>query len=259
MDRPKADSVLLFSGLDPSGAAGISADIETLKQFGLVALPIVTSLTAQNTQRVDSIDAIKDSLLVKQFNLIIEDISFNTVKIGLLASVSQIKTIARLINEQNISNVVVDPILISGTQENLSSDKMIEVMKNYLFPISKLITPNLQELSLLAPGLSEQEAVKSLNCSWVLVTTSDSSKNDIEHRLYKKSELIRRFRYKKLPNKFHGSGCTLSSAISALLAKGIGVEDACNQGLSYTNQCLLTAKKLGKMQYHPNRIPYKSK
>ena len=259
MDRPKADSVLVFSGLDSSGAAGISADIETLKQFGLVALPIVTSLTAQNTQRVDSIDAIKDSLLVKQFNLIIEDISFNTVKIGLLASVSQIKTIARLINEQNISNVVVDPILISGTQENLSSDKMIEVMKNYLFPISKLITPNLQELSLLAPGLSEQEAVKSLNCSWVLVTTSDSSKNDIEHRLYKKSELIRSFRYKKLPNKFHGSGCTLSSAISALLAKGIGVEDACNQGLSYTYQCLLTAKKLGKMQYHPNRIPYKSK
>ncbi|MDC0197233.1 hydroxymethylpyrimidine/phosphomethylpyrimidine kinase [Candidatus Thioglobus sp.] len=259
MDRPKADSVLLFSGLDPSGAAGISADIETLKQFGLVALPIVTSLTAQNTQKVDSIDAIKDSLLVKQFNLIVEDILFNTVKIGLLASASQIKTIARLINEQNISNVVVDPILISGTQENLSSNKMIEAMKNYLFPISKLITPNLQELSLLAPGLSEQEAVKSLNCSWVLVTTSDSSENEIEHRLYNKSKLIRGFRYKKLPNKFHGSGCTLSSAISALLSKGIGVEDACNQGLSYTYQCLLTAKKLGKMQYHPNRIPYKSK
>lgn len=253
MDRPKADSVLLFSGLDPSGAAGISADIETINQFGLNPLPIVTSLTAQNTQRVESIDVVKDSLLEKQFNLLDEDISFNTVKIGLLGSVSQIKTISRLIGEKNTLNVVVDPILISGTQENMSSIKMVGVMKKYLFPKCTILTPNLEELNLLSPGLSEKEAVSSLNCPWVLVTTSDSSKIDIEHRLYNKSSLIRRFNYKKLPDKFHGSGCTLSSAISALLAKGIAIEEACDQGLAYTYQCLLNAKKLGKMQYHPNR------
>ena len=250
MDRPKADSVLLFSGLDPSGAAGISADIETINQFGLNPLPIVTSLTAQNTQRVESIDVVKDSLLEKQFNLLDEDISFNTVKIGLLGSVSQIKTISRLIGEKNTLNVVVDPILISGTQENMSSIKMVGVMKKYLFPKCTILTPNLEELNLLSPGLSEKEAVSSLNCPWVLVTTSDSSKIDIEHRLYNKSNLIRRF---------HGSGCTLSSAISALLAKGIAIEEACDQGLAYTYQCLLNAKKLGKMQYHPIRTPYQSK
>lgn len=254
-----AETVLLFSGLDPSGAAGIVADIETINQFGITPHPIITTLTAQNTQRVDSIEAVKDSLIEKQFNLIVEDISFNTVKIGLLGSVSQIKTISRLISNNNPINVVVDPILISGTQENMSSNKMVEAMKNYLFPKSLLLTPNLEELNLLAPGLSEQEAVSSLNCSWVLVTTSDSSKIDIEHRLYNKSSLIRRFRYKKLPDKFHGSGCTLSSAISALLAKGIAIEEACDEGLSYTYQCLLNAKKLGKMQYHPIRTPYKSK
>ena len=259
MDRPKADSVLLFSGLDPSGAAGISADIETINQFGLNPLPIVTSLTAQNTQRVESIDVVKDSLLEKQFNLLDEDISFNTVKIGLLGSVSQIKTISRLIGEKNTLNVVVDPILISGTQENMSSIKMVGVMKKYLFPKCTILTPNLEELNILSPGLSEKEAVSSLNCPWVLVTTSDSSKIDIEHRLYNKSSLIRRFNYKKLPDKFHGSGCTLSSAISALLAKGIAIEEACDQGLAYTYQCLLNAKKLGKMQYHPTRASYKSK
>ena len=259
MDRPKADSVLLFSGLDPSGAAGISADIETINQFGLNPLPIVTSLTAQNTQRVESIDVVKDSLLEKQFNLLDEDISFNTVKIGLLGSVSQIKTISRLIGEKNTLNVVVDPILISGTQENMSSIKMVGVMKKYLFPKCTILTPNLEELNLLSPGLSEKEAVSSLNCPWVLVTTSDSSKIDIEHRLYNKSSLIRRFNYKKLPDKFHGSGCTLSSAISALLAKGIAIEEACDQGLAYTYQCLLNAKKLGKMQSHPIRTPYQSK
>ena len=259
MDRLKADSVLLFSGLDPSGAAGISADIETINQFGLNPLPIVTSLTAQNTQRVESTDVVKDSLLEKQFNLLDEDISFNTVKIGLLGSVSQIKTISRLIGEKNTLNVVVDPILISGTQENMSSIKMVGVMKKYLFPKCTILTPNLEELNLLSPGLSEKEAVSSLNCPWVLVTTSDSSKIDIEHRLYNKSSLIRRFNYKKLPDKFHGSGCTLSSAISALLAKGIAIEEACDQGLAYTYQCLLNAKKLGKMQYHPIRTPYQSK
>ena len=257
MDRPKADSVLLFSGLDPSGAAGISADIETINQFGLSPHPIITTLTAQNTQRVESIEVVKNSLLDQQFNLIVEDISINTVKIGLLGSASQIKTISRLISKINPVNVIVDPILISGTQDNLSSIKMIQAMKNYLFPKSLLLTPNLEELNLLAPGLTEQEAVKSLNCGWILVTTSDSSKIDIEHRLYNKSTLVRKFKYKKIPGKFHGSGCTLSSAISALLVKGADIEEACDQGLAYTYQCLLNAKKLGKMQYHPIRTPYK--
>ena len=259
MDRPKADSVLLFSGLDPSGAAGISADIETINHFGLTPLPIITSLTAQNTQRLDSIEVPKDSLIEKQFDLIDEDISFNTVKIGLLGSVSQIKTISRLLNKKKSLNVILDPILMSGTQENFSSNKMIGAMKKYLFPMSTILTPNLEELNLLAPGLAEQEAVSSLNCSWVLVTTSDSSKVDIEHRLYHESILKRRYKYKKLPGKFHGSGCTLSSAISALIAKGMAVEDACDEGLEYTYQCLLNAKKLGKMQYHPIRASYKSK
>ena len=174
-----------------------------------------------------------------------------------MGSVSQIKTISRLISKINPVNVIVDPILISGTQENLSSIKMIQAMKNYLFPKSLLLTPNLEELNLLAPGLTEQEAVKSLNCGWILVTTSDSSKIDIEHRLYNKSTLVRKFKYKKIPGKFHGSGCTLSSAISALLVKGADIEEACDQGLAYTYQCLLNAKKLGKMQYHPIRTPYK--
>ena len=171
MDRPKADSVLLFSGLDPSGAAGISADIETINQFGLSPHPIITTLTAQNTQRVESIEVVKNSLLDQQFNLIVEDISINTVKIGLLGSASQIKTISRLISKINPVNVIIDPILISGTQDNMSSIKMIQAMKNYLFPKSLLLTPNLEELNLLAPGLTEQEAVKSLNCGWILVTT----------------------------------------------------------------------------------------
>ena len=257
MDRPKADSVLVFSGLDPSGAAGIAADIETINQFGLTPLPIITTLTAQNTQRVDSLEVTKDSLLERQFNLINEDISFNTVKIGLLGSSSQIIAISKLLKDRKRLNIVLDPILISGTDENLSSIEMIEAMKSELLPLCLLLTPNLAELNALAPGLSEQAAVASLNCPWVLVTTSDSSEVQIEHRLYHESKLVKKFTYDKLPNKFHGSGCTLSSAISALIASGEDVDVACKKALQYTYQCLLSAKKIGKMQYHPNRTSSK--
>ena len=257
MDRPKADSVLVFSGLDPSGAAGIAADIETINQFGLTPLPIITTLTAQNTQRVDSLEVTKDSLLERQFNLINEDISFNTVKIGLLGSSSQIIAISKLLKDRKQLNIVLDPILISGTDENLSSIEMIEAMKSELLPLCLLLTPNLAELNALAPGLSEQAAVASLNCPWILVTTSDSSEVEIEHRLYHESKLVKKFTYDKLPNKFHGSGCTLSSAISALITSGEDVDVACKKALQYTYQCLLSAKKIGKMQYHPNRTSSK--
>ena len=257
MDRPKADSVLVFSGLDPSGAAGIAADIETINQFGLTPLPIITTLTVQNTQRVDSLEVTKDSLLERQFNLINEDISFNTVKIGLLGSSSQIIAISKLLKDRKRLNIVLDPILISGTDENLSSIEMIEAMKSELLPLCLLLTPNLAELNVLAPGLSEQAAVSSLNCPWILVTTSDSSEVQIEHRLYHESKLVKKFTYDKLPNKFHGSGCTLSSAISALIASGEDVDVACKKALQYTYQCLLSAKKIGKMQYHPNRTSSK--
>ena len=91
MVRLEADSVLLFSGLDPSGAAGVSADIETINQFGVTPLPIITTLTAQNTQRVLSLEPTKNSLLELQFKLIDEDISFNTVKIGLLGHRHKLK------------------------------------------------------------------------------------------------------------------------------------------------------------------------
>ena len=253
MVRLEADSVLLFSGLDPSGAAGVSADIETINQFGVTPLPIITTLTAQNTQRVLSLEPTKSSLLELQFKLIDEDISFNTVKIGLLGSPYQVKVISKLLREKRGVNIVLDPIISSSTEHILSSNEMIDAMKKELIPLCLILTPNLAELNALAPGLNEESAISSLNCPWVLLTTSDSSEIQVEHRLYHDSNLIRKFTYKKLAGQYHGSGCTLSSAIAALVALDFGLEDACEKALDYTYQSLLSAKKVGKMQYHPNR------
>lgn len=253
MVRLEADSVLLFSGLDPSGAAGVSADIETINQFGVTSLPIITTLTAQNTQRVLSLEPTKSSLLELQFKLIDEDISFNTVKIGLLGSPYQVKVISKLLREKRGVNIVLDPIISSSTEHVLSSNEMIDAIKKELIPLCLILTPNLAELNALAPGLNEESAISSLNCPWVLLTTSDSSEIQVEHRLYHDSNLIRKFTYKKLAGQYHGSGCTLSSAIAALVALDVPVEDACEKALDYTYQSLLSAKKVGKMQYHPNR------
>ncbi|MDB9864272.1 hydroxymethylpyrimidine/phosphomethylpyrimidine kinase [Candidatus Thioglobus sp.] len=253
MVRLEADSVLLFSGLDPSGAAGVSADIETINQFGVTPLPIITTLTAQNTQRVLSLEPTKNSLLELQFKLIDEDISFNTVKIGLLGTSSQVKTISKLLSNKKGLNIVLDPIISSSTDDILSSKEMIDAMKNELIPLCLIVTPNLAELNALAPGFNEESAISSLNCPWVLLTTSDSSEIQVEHRLYHNANLVSKFTYKKLTGQYHGSGCTLSSAIAALLADNVPVEDACKKALDYTYQSLLSAKKVGKMQYHPNR------
>ena len=253
MVRLEADSVLLFSGLDPSGAAGVSADIETINQFGVTPLPIITTLTAQNTQRVLSLEPTKSSLLELQFKLIDEDISFNTVKIGLLGSPYQVKVISKLLRDRRGVNIILDPIISSSTEHILSSNEMIDAIKKELIPLCLILTPNLAELNALAPGLNEESAISSLNCPWVLLTTSDSSEIQVEHRLYHDSNLIRKFTYKKLAGQYHGSGCTLSSAIAALVALDVPVEDACEKALDYTYQSLLSAKKVGKMQYHPNR------
>lgn len=249
----KADTVLLFSGLDPTGGAGISADIETINQFGISALPIVTTLTAQNTQEVELVEVTSQKLIETQFKLLSEDIPFQTVKIGLLGSLDQIKTITRLLKAKSDLTIVHDPIISSGNEEKLLDDAAIDFMRSELIPMVTILTPNLDELSRLAPGLDEQSAIASLNCPWVLVTTADSSDADIEHRLYHDSKLVERFCYNKLPDKYHGSGCTLSSAIGALVASGVAVNVACGRALDYTYQTLLNAKKLGKMQYHPNR------
>jgi hydroxymethylpyrimidine/phosphomethylpyrimidine kinase len=245
------DRVLVLSGLDPCGGAGIAADIETINQFGVTPLPIVTTLTVQNTQRVESLHAVDHHLIEKQLNSLQEDIDINVIKIGLLSSVEQISVIANWIDEAH--TVILDPIIKASTTDELLTKQAIEVLKKTLLPKVHILTPNVSELEILAPGLDEQAAINSLPCEWVLLTTTDVSEQMIEHRLYHQGELLERFSYHKLPGQYHGSGCTLNSAISALIAAKLDVNIAVKRALDYTYQTLLNAKRIGKIQYHPNR------
>ena len=193
-----ADTVLLFSGLDPSGAAGIVADIETINQFGMTSLPIITTLTVQNSQEVKLVETTSQTLIEAQFQALTEDIAFQTVKIGLLGSLGQIKTIIKLLNTRPGLSIILDPVITSGNDEVLLDEDVINVIRNELVPLATILTPNLTELSRLAPDLDEQSAVSSLDCPWILVTTADNSEVDIEHRLYHHSELVSQFPLQKI-------------------------------------------------------------
>ncbi len=243
--------IAVLSGLDPSGGAGITADIETINQFGLTSLPIITNLTTQNTKSVKSLKEVDSDLITSQFRYLEEDIEFKVVKIGLLSSIKQIKAIAKLVNNKT---VVMDPV-ISPSKGNIFYDKAtIKALKTILIPMCKIITPNIQELYYLSEQKNEQKAIDNINCKWILLTTTDVSSDMINHRLYCDSKLTKTFSYKKLAGNYHGSGCTLSSAISALIALKFNIELACEKALEYTYKTLLNAKKIGKSQLHPNRI-----
>lgn len=247
------DSILVLSGLDPCGGAGISADIETISQFGLVALPIVTTMTVQNTCSISQVEPVDSDLIVKQFHHLQADIEFDVVKIGLTCSSTQINVIAELIKDKTI---VLDPIIKASTQETLLQTQAVASLKRNLLPLTKILTPNTAELYALSGEQNEQKAIEQIDCEWVLLTTTDVSYFVIEHRLYHHAKLVKSYTYDKLSGNYHGSGCTLSSSIAALITHGLSMQDVCQQALDYTYQTLLKAKSIGKMQHHPNRNNY---
>jgi hydroxymethylpyrimidine/phosphomethylpyrimidine kinase len=248
-----SDSVLVLSGLDPCGGAGIVADIETINQFGVTPLPIITTLTVQNTESVKSTQEVDSKLIAEQFNHLKTDVTFSVAKIGLLSSKKQIEVLTNLLSECDDVTIVLDPIVKSTAKDKLLDSQTLEVLKTKLLPLVDVITPNVDELQALSPNKNEQQAVESLPCEWVLLTTTDSSNDEIEHRLYHHAELLERYTYTKLPGDYHGSGCTLASSIAGLLALGVETRIACKRALDYTYQTLLNAKSIGKMQHHPNR------
>ncbi|KAA0447050.1 MAG: hydroxymethylpyrimidine/phosphomethylpyrimidine kinase [Candidatus Thioglobus sp.] len=245
-------AILVLSGLDPCAGAGISADIETISHFGISALPVITTLTVQNTESVAKIQPVDSELISQQLCHLRADIEIKFVKIGLLSSAAQIKAIAQFLQNMTLT-IVLDPIVKSSSKNTLLPASALPALRQYLLPLVDILTPNLAELSVLSDAKSEQQKVASLAVKWVLVTTTDAQDIEIEHRLYKHGNLHKSYTYKKLSGNYHGSGCTLSSAIVALIAQGLLVENACQKALDYTYQTLLSAKSIGKMQKNPNR------
>ena len=246
-------SALILSGLDSTGGAGIVADIETFAAIGVSSLPIITTLTVQNTRNFVASNVVSIDTITSQIKCLAEDISFSVIKIGLLANKEQIMSITNIVDKYKHLPIVLDPIIKSGNNKILLDKKAINALKK-LIKLCTIITPNKYELQTLTRQKTPELATKSLGSKWTLLTTTGNSKTNIEHNLYYQDKIYKVFNFKKIDAKFHGSGCTLSSAICAYIAKGYKVNIACTKALKYTYKTLEYKYKIGTAQYHPKRI-----
>lgn len=257
-------TVLVFAGLDPTGGAGIQADIETLAKLKVHALPIITCLTVQDTQNAKLIESIDVQLLQQQVDTVSRDIPVKAIKLGLLSNSNIVNLISDTLKTNQNVPIVFDPILKAGggaklTDNNTDIDSIIKAMREKIIPHSTIITPNSLEARLLTDKESLDDCAKALlalGCKNIFITGEhENDPNQITNVLYTAEKQLS-FNKPRLPHQYHGSGCTLASAISAFLVKGASIEEAVQQAQDFTNTALKQAIKLGLHQYHPYRFSH---
>lgn len=256
MTRP---SVLVFAGSDPSGGAGIQADIQATAAMGAHALPVITVLTVQDNDRVFAIEPIRAEMIQKQATALTDKIVISAVKIGIVGNRKNAETIARIIAELKTRYpdlpVVLDPVLASGHGNTLLTEEPVHAIAP-LIQVATLITPNLPEATILCNGNrrgdSQAEEFFNAGCQHVLIKGGHGEGHEIINRWYARSR-SRSWSWPRLPGEFHGTGCTLASAIAALLAIGKSMEDAIDLGQIYCQKTLVSAYEIADGQRIPNR------
>jgi len=252
-NRCRLPVVLSLSGHDPSGGAGIQADIEAIQAQGCHAATAVTCLTVQDSVRVHALYPVSAELFLRQAQCVLEDLQPEVIKIGLVASIAIAETLGELLELTGDLPVVLDPVLRAGNGRPLSAAEFLRP----LLPLCTLVTPNRQEARLLA-GTEEDERCGPLllesGCDAVLVTGADEADADQVINSLHMPHQIRHWRWPRLPGSYHGSGCTLASAIAARLALGEELAVAVEQAQHYTHRTLQAACRPGQGQQLPRRI-----
>ncbi len=250
-------SVMCFSGLDPTGGAGIQADIETLFSIGCHCTPVITALTVQNTHNASSIVATEATLLVQQARAVLEDIPIECFKVGLLGSVESVEVLHTLFRDYPDIPVVVDPVSNAGGGFEFGGPEVIEAMRNLLLPLTTVLTPNTDEIRLFAANADTLDAcaneVLESGCQHILVTGTHAKSAEVTNKLYTRHQDTASFNWPRLPDTFHGSGCTLASAIAGYLAHQSSVQDAAQQAQRFTWEALKHGNRIGMGQHVPNR------
>lgn len=259
---PIPPAVLVFAASDPSGGAGIQADLLTLASLGCHPLTAITALTVQDTCGIQSVHAIEARLLEQQAHSLLADIPIAAFKLGALGSVNNIVRIAEIVSDYPGLPLVLDPVLASGRGDALADREMISALCQLLLPKTTILTPNLPEARRLA-GTGEEGQTEidfcvrrllDLGARYVLVTGTHDDTPEVVNTLYGASGMLRRDHWQRLPGSYHGSGCTLASAIAAFLARGIPIEEAVFQAQEYTWNALTHAFRPGKGQSIPDRL-----
>lgn len=255
--------VLVFAASDPTGGAGIQADILTLASLGCHPLSAVTALTVQDTSGVLALQPVPADFLEQQARTVLEDMPVAAFKIGLIGSVENVLMIAEIVSDYPEIPLVFDPVLASGRGDSLSGEEIIAAMREMLLPQTTIITPNAPEARRLVesdedegePALSIcAERLIELGAQHVLITGTHENTPEVINTLYGPAGVIRHDRWARLPGSYHGSGCTLASAIAACLAGGAGIEDAVRDAQDYTWEALQAGFRGGMGQFIPDRL-----
>lgn len=258
MENNTIPVVLCFSGLDPSGGAGIQADIESISSHGCIAAPIITAATVQDTQDVISFAPMPADLIIEQARAVLEDMPISVIKIGMVGSTEIAEAINQILTDYPAISVIYDPVFSTEKDGALSTPDLVDCVRDLLLPKTTILTPNIFEAHALAPG-SDTPAAAAIGlleteCEYILLTGTHGKTPDVVHSLFSNHRELKQFHYDRLPHKYHGSGCTLAASIAALLAIGQEPVGAIHHALDYTHKTLVNGRRIGMGQLHPDRF-----
>lgn len=244
---------LTIAGSDSSGGAGIQADLKTMTVNGIYAMSVITALTAQNTQGVTGILDVSPEFITEQMDAVFNDIYPDAIKIGMVSSPEIVEAIAASLEKYQAKNIVLDPVMVATSGAKLLKEEAMDSLINRLIPLADVITPNIPEGEILA-GMeitnedqmikAAEEIGKKYDCAVLL--KGGHRVNDANDLLYRNGE-FKWFRSERIDNpNTHGTGCTLSSAIGANLAKGYDIDQAIEKAKAYLTGALRAGLDLGK-------------
>ncbi len=254
------DCVLTIAGSDSGGGAGVQADLKTFAALGCYGMSAISALTAQNTVGVRAVHLPPAEFLQMQIQTVVEDIKVDAVKIGMLYSSAMIRTVATAIREFQLKNIVVDPVMVAKSGDKLLQEEAVAALRNELLPLATIITPNIPEAEILSTTPIKQQAQMLQACEQLLQLGADaillkgghlesSSCDDLLYYRETGQEPIHHWLHAaKVDTKnTHGTGCTLSAAIAAYLAKGHALKEAVEKAKQYVSAAIAaaTTKQLG--------------
>ena len=242
-----------IAGSDPSGGAGIQADLKTFSALGVYGASVIAALTAQNTRGVSAIHDVPPDFIAAQIDAVFSDLAVDAVKIGMLSTPAAIEAVAEGLDRYGQKKIVLDPVMVAATGARLLAPEAIETLKRRLFSRACLITPNLPEAAaLLDTGVATNEAemhaqadrLLALGAQAVLIKGGHGSGAESVDLLVERAGVARFAASRIATENTHGSGCTLSAAIAAGLAKGAALADAVGAAKDFISRAIAAAGRL---------------
>jgi hydroxymethylpyrimidine/phosphomethylpyrimidine kinase len=242
-------TALTIAGSDPTGGAGLQADLKVFKAFEVHGLSVVSAITAQDTQGVDSVYPVERIAFEKQLRTLLSDIKPDALKLGMLYSSYIVGVVSQIVNDYSLKNLVTDPVTVSSSGMSLVEDGTLDLMREKLFPLSRVITPNIYEASLLTGIMIEDRkdmedtarALKGMGPEVVVITGGHLQ--EIALDLYFDGD-FHSIEGEKIKGEYHGTGCAFSAAVTALLALGHSPLEAVRRSKEFISNAI-------KRAYHP--------